>query len=261
MGINPKIYISATRLKKHIFNNFVPNIVKYNFDDPININFKHFQTPAPQYAENLETSKPKHQENLNIPKFKKNTFKNGLDFEKKIMEKINLLFPNDIIRVFQFPKDVLSTEKYEETQYYIKINAPIIYHGILHNHTNGTFGVPDIIIRGDYLNKIIPVNSNKNVYHIVDIKNTLIHIDTMMNINTEDTKWTFYYKCQLYLYNEALNNIQPNSTARSFIISNQYYCNNKLFKWNEKITKVDFSEKDRHIELEFNELCNNLRRR
>ena len=40
--------------------------------------------------------------------------------------------------------------------------VPLIYHGVLHNKDNNTFGIPDIIIRSDYINEIVECEEQDN---------------------------------------------------------------------------------------------------
>jgi hypothetical protein len=67
---------------------------------------------------------------------------------KKIIEKK--------INVFQVPEIDDWNDGAAETFRLMKEGVDIIYQGYLVNHQNQTRGRPDILIRSDYLNKLIP---------------------------------------------------------------------------------------------------------
>lgn len=64
----------------------------------------------------------------------------------------------------------------------IKKGIPIIYQGVLHDQKNKVYGLPDLIVRGDFINKIfnaeIDVYTDKKSinnypYYIIDIKKVI----------------------------------------------------------------------------------------
>jgi hypothetical protein len=103
------------------------------------------------------------------------------------------------------------------TQNMIKKGVPIIYQGVLHNSKNKSYGLPDLIVRADYINKIIDEEidielrklkaTKQYPYYIIDIKNSNMHLsaraDTLLNYNNVKP-----YKGQIAIYHQSLSDIQ-----------------------------------------------------
>ena len=127
-----------------------------------------------------------------------------------------------------------SIEKFKDTINEMNKGTPIIYQGILHNKNNKTFGSADLLVRSDWLNKISEINiiseeeefinapklGNVNYhYRIVDIKNTRM----TMNTDGETLRNKIGvkpYKCQIYLYTEALGEMQGYTPKSGYILGN-----------------------------------------
>jgi hypothetical protein len=159
---------------------------------------------------------------------------NGILFENEIFKKLEEKYKDNIVTIAD-SIEARSIEKYNDTIKEMKKGTPIIYQGILHNKNNKTFGSADLLIRSDWLNKISETNiiseeeefingsklgNNKNFhYRIVDIKNTRM----TMNTDGETLRNKIGvkpYKCQIYLYTQALGEMQGYTPNCGYILGN-----------------------------------------
>ena len=104
----------------------------------------------------------------------------------------------------------------------MKNGIPIIYQGVLQDRQNKIFGIADILIRSDFINKFIPNSipvelenikspllGNDITYHyyVIDIKFSTLHLDKdgefLLNSNEFPA-----YKSQVCMYNIALGKMQ-----------------------------------------------------
>jgi len=202
---------------------------------------------------------------------------NGTKFEKYAMKELFNRFPDDILNVAN-QYQARSFRKYEETVEAMNKGIPIIYHGVLHNHKNRTYGMPDLIVRSDWLNKvfndpIISETSEKESarslrltkdpglgnpgtreswhYRIVDIKFTTLALRAdgkhMLKNNSVEAM-----KAQLYIYNMALSAIQGYNSPKAYIIGRKWQyrkCGviHSGNNWFDKAGHVNFKNTDRHI--------------
>ena len=150
------------------------------------------------------------------------------------------------------------------------MGIPIIYSGILHNKINKTYGIPDLIVRSDYINKITSNNiyppfevvkpsifSDKWHYVIVEIKyHTLnLHTDKDLNIpenliknNTiKNNESIINYKGQVYIYNKALEQIQKYKPQASFILGRKIKKNKCKYNCFYILGAIDYNEFDKNI--------------
>lgn len=157
---------------------------------------------------------------------------NGIKFEDKIYYELCDKFNDNVIKIGDsYQAD--SYELFQLTFEEMRKGTPIIYQGILHNPDNKTFGSCDLIVRSDWINKLIeiPVINNdianeaaKHLsgsyhYRVIDIKNTKLHfnadfqtIRNMYNVKP--------YKCQLLIYNYALAVLQGYYPSEAYILAN-----------------------------------------
>jgi hypothetical protein len=167
-------------------------------------------------------------------KFIKHIMDAGTDFEKELLSLLKS-------KGFQFTQianhhyDSRSVDKNLETIEAMKRGDNIIYQGVLINTSNNTFGMPDIIIRADYINKLFGCNIISDEesslgsptlgtpwhYKIIDVKHSTIHLDCtgVYIINNENIP---AYKGQVYIYTEALNRIQGINIMKGFIWGRKY---------------------------------------
>ena len=83
----------------------------------------------------------------------------GIEFEESILNNLEKRFGKYIIRIAN-SYEGYSIEKYKKTKEAMSMGIPIICSGILHNNINKTYGIPDLIVRSDYINKI----TSNNIY-------------------------------------------------------------------------------------------------
>jgi len=155
----------------------------------------------------------------------------GVKFERKVIDLIVEKVGDDNFVNIGGDINPRSYEKYLKTVQSIKSGVPVIYQGILRNYENRTYGIPDLLIRQDYLDKIItsPPKNNKSVksskttkndnkgYVVVDIKFKTLHFksDGMHLRNDGPMK---AYKAQLCVYNDALNTLQQQKQNSAYLL-------------------------------------------
>lgn len=168
----------------------------------------------------------------NMDIFTKHIFGAGDDFENELMNIISKF--HKVVKVCDINECKL-VEKFNDTINLIKKGTPIIYQGVLHNYDNNTFGMPDLIVRSDYINRLMgynvilneeeKINSPKlNLsyhYKIIDIKHSNIPLraDGIHILNSFSIP---AYKAQILIYTMALNNILGIDIKKSFIWGKRY---------------------------------------
>ena len=178
---------------------------------------------------------------------------NGLKFEENIIKILREKFPNKITTISIQMDDIRNPLYFKKTIDAINNKDPIIYQGVLHNPLNKTFGAPDLIVRGDYINKIINNqidNINNDAYYIIDIKNSLMHLsaksDNLLNNQTLKP-----YKAQLLIYCQILNQIQiqNTNTNMAFVMGSKWvrHTQNKIIRSSDPFDRlgiIDYANND-----------------
>lgn len=170
----------------------------------------------------------------------------GKSFEENVIglikQKVN---PSEFVTICQnmdkFSEKVLEYES--RTIEEIQKGTPIIYQGLLLNRTGNlsqSYGSPDLIVRSDYLSKIVDLNpltktqelfkapklTGQYHYVIIDIKFTTLELcnDGLRIRNSGSVP---AYKTQLYIYNHALGLIQGYEPTAAYILGRKYKYENK----------------------------------
>lgn len=143
----------------------------------------------------------------------------GIEFENSILLNLEKRFGPSLVKIANIYQGY-SVDKYMQTISCMERGDPIISSGVLHNSSDNTFGIPDLIVRSDYLNKLVASEvltpeeekigckfSSKWHYRIIDIKFTSLTLckkgDFIRNIGS-----IIAYKSQIVIYNKALGFIQ-----------------------------------------------------
>ncbi len=194
----------------------------------------------------------------------------GLHFESTIIQKLYKKYPNDIITIAN-QHQCRAPEKFIETQNAIIKGIPIIYSGVLYNGTNRTYGMPDLLIRSDWLTKIFldtdldddfihdpapllqsgsdPRGSHEEWhYRVVEIKyNTLpLRADGTHLLNSGSTP---AHKSQLWVYNQALGEMQGYVPNTTYIFGRKWKYKTKGIHYSgddcfDKLGKINYSTID-----------------
>ena len=196
--------------------------------------------------------------------FLQNILQAGIEFENEL---INIIKQKHIVETVIDNISLLNKNNYNKysniTLELIKSGCPIIYQAFLYNNKNNTFGIPDLLVRSDYMNILMESNvvnkdeenigSNKlNIkyhYKIIDIKHSQIYLTSdnlhILNINSIPA-----YKGQIYIYLNALNNILGISINKAYIWGKKYSYINKGIKNNidnflNKLGLIDYNTFDK----------------
>lgn len=150
-------------------------------------------------------------------------------------------------------EEKFSIDKYHETVNAMTNGVPIILKSVLHNSNNMTYGMPDIILRKDYLKKVF-----KNVLNVEDLsKKSHINYDyciinikymslTLRNGYIVNTNNIASYKSDVIINNEALKPILGYVPNTAFIIGKKYKDDSICGPF-EKFGTIDISGYDNEI--------------
>ena len=144
----------------------------------------------------------------------------GNKFENKVME--NIRSKGFCVQEIT---NVRSYEKWPETVSALRAGVPIIYQGPLISEPRRYRGLPDLLVRSDYVNRLfnVPVmepvatSSCGHIYVVIDIKFSTLPLmkDSMMLRSEPKTR---LYKSQLWMYNEMLKEALGYGVDYAFIL-------------------------------------------
>ncbi len=192
-------------------------------------------------------------------------FANGKEFENRIIQILEEAYPGEIFTMIDSDNDSNWNKKLKDPNYYeltiklIKMGIPIICQSVFHNLENKTYGLPDLLIRADYIQKIFSTDIDIHTqpmektgqlpYYVVDIKNSTIHLsansdNVLNNISVKP------YKAQIAIYYQTLEQIQGYhpKAAKGFILSS---------KWERIVKKQHLSSTDPFDRLGIIDFSNN----
>jgi hypothetical protein len=212
---NKDTFISATRLC-----NYVRNDPIIDYLDLVDVNGLEVDSSSL----NLVNKKNKN-------KKRKTAFdyivEEGYKFEEKIVKKIistmnKLGLGNEVITI---EKNSDLEIQFEKTQEIITQGLhQVIFGGLLINKKNGTYGYPDMIVSGQWIEQFvysIPKKINENIYYIIDIKSSTINLISKGKYVCSGNLLQGY-KSQIWVYKEALDLIQGCESNFGFILGKKY---------------------------------------
>lgn len=194
---------------------------------------------------------PKDKADIAAESFAQTLKEKGVQFESEVVQELARVFSDDFEDVGTTSTNVRDPLYQEKTYNLIKEGKPIIYSGLLADPETKTFGIPDLIVRTDYLSKICPQSSLPNEdqdqtdgykYVIVDMKNTTVtfRVDGARAASTGSIP---FYKCQLYIYTQALNRYQRYQAEHAYLLTKGYHFDDiKHIGWDSRLAQLDFSE-------------------
>lgn len=220
-------WISATKTKNYLLKDPILDwldkyYLKYGFGD--------------QNIDRNKLNKDRVEINSEIELLTNTLFKKGNEFEKLIYDEIDKrIGKKNCVEVISNYKECC-LEKVQDTVYYMSKGIPIIKQAVLYNESNKTFGIADLIIRSDYINKLFDddishINTDEiNIgckfsdsyhYRVIDIKWSQLQLcsDGFRILNTDRFP---AYKGQLAIYNLALGKIQNYIPNIAYILGKSY---------------------------------------
>ena len=211
-----------------------------------------------------------------------NTFRDyilnrGNDFENEIYTTLIQKFGSNIKKVGE-SFQASSKLNYNKTIELMKLGVPILFQPVIQNPLNKTYGCPDLLVRSDYLNKLVSENAITNEeinipatklninyhYRIVDIKSSTLELssDKEMILNTKTSK---PYKMQLLIYNRGLEWMQGYEPSCAYLLSNGWYSKRSKIRYESndpfnKLSKIDYSQRDYEYNIKLDDTLNFLNR-
>ena len=261
-------WISASKTRNFLLDDPLIDYLEYNkIFEPEDLN-------TDSISRKRKYSEMSVNQNKDPDTFLSKILSNGIRFEDIIFKELLKNYKKDIVTIIDINTyDKYTQKKIRDPVYFnmtiemIKKGVPIIYQGVLHNNIDLTFGLPDLLIRADYINKIFnaeidiyteKINSiNQYPYYVVDIKNSVMHLSARSD-NVLNFLGSKPYKGQIAIYHKIISQIQKFDTGRGFILSSKwtrkckdinYQCTNPFDRLgiidfnNTDITYVDLSEK------------------
>lgn len=167
----------------------------------------------------------------------------GRIFESHVIKLICKKFGHDLLVDIGSELNARSPEKVQETLDAMNKGVPFIHSGLLHNSDNCTYGIPDLLVRSDWLNDLVfikpldlaqtiipapnltdvhyPDRQPKYHYLVVDIKFSTLYLrsDALHILNCGSFP---AYKAQLYIYNQALAKVQGYDPKKAYILGRKW---------------------------------------
>jgi hypothetical protein len=151
-------------------------------------------------------------------------FKNGIDFEKHIVDTLKKKFPSQYVHIAESHKD-LTHDNYKKTCDAIKIGVPIIFQAVFIDDKIHLHGIADMLVRSDFVNKMFnkeqlteeESEKQEKKYVVIDIKSSVLElcVDGKTIRNSPNVS---PYKGQLTLYNFMLGNVQKFYPPKAYIL-------------------------------------------
>jgi len=223
------LFVSGSKLKNYLMNDpLIDWLELYYCNTEFNTEFNILC----KEQENIQERKQKIENNRKVLQI---LFDGGNNFENEIMTQLKDKFKNNMIIINTLNQFGLTRDNYKNTQNAIINGVPIIAQAVLYNDKNNTYGIADLLVRSDYLNKIVnfPVLTNDEInikapylekyhYRVIDIKWTTLHLNAKKD-TIRNERFMPAYKGQLAIYNCALGNIQGYFSNQAYILGKGYY--------------------------------------
>jgi hypothetical protein len=193
-------------------------------------------------------------------KNKKTTFEyiteSGYCFEEMIIKQIinKMTIKKEIKNLIKIEEKNIDNNFVITKKTLLEKKHDIILGGILINKSNNTFGYPDLIVSGNWINNYIKdcpkdIPNNRSRYYIIDIKSSTINLRSGGAYISSKLLYNCY-KYQIYIYTTALNKIFEengiiNNVEYGFVLGKKYqFIQNKnmiYLKSFDKLGVINFS--------------------
>lgn len=152
----------------------------------------------------------------------------GKDYEwSEVIRIRHIVGDSNFKTVCQTPHDLYNKNSHILTEKYMKQLIPVIFQGAIRNELESLIGIPDFIIRSDYIEKLFNIkpykikNSSSTlahnyIYYIVDIKSKGIKCIGKENRISNSGNFKAY-KSQIAVYNICLRFLQGFMPSEAFM--------------------------------------------
>ena len=226
----PDNWVSATKVANYLLNDPVLDWYKTYFKKLQYNNYdnKSLDIIDVKKITNGVSSNSNNNNSLNI------LFEMGHRFEEKVVEYLKENFPGQI-KTVQNHYVPLNDYNMTLTKQYMQEGVPIIEQAPLYNEYNKTFGVADLLVRSDWVNKIIdskPISPEDELlkapnltgnYHyvVIDIKWTTMDLCADGKKIRNSGRFPAY-KGQLAVYNAIIGQLQGYTPPTAYILAKSY---------------------------------------
>jgi hypothetical protein len=223
-GPNWGDWVSATRLRNHVLG------------DPL---LDWLELHGETYGFQRDHELPGYDPRTDFSQF---IMAKGREFEAAVLK---LLRKNcEIVPIGGGPQDSRDLSKAAHTLAAMKAGVEAIHCGVLHDESTRTYGMPDLLVRADVLERLFPsvfvlerdrqeegditdptglaapVLGGRHHYRVVDIKFTSLKLSRSGELGNEGSRSA--YKAQLYLYNRALGHMQGLVPPAAFLLGRSW---------------------------------------
>jgi len=266
---NKDLWVSATKSANYLLNDTLLDWLILYYDK---FGYNEFPNGNYTYTVKQHRKQDRKQEMEEEKKELSLILQGGLEFEALVNKEIETKYPNDVKRVVE---RYVNMNDYQKTLEYMKAGVPIIIQAAVYNFNNKTFGVIDLLIRSDFVNKIFnskvltsteehlkaPLLNGNYHYIVIDIKWSGMHIRS--NEPTLRNKSRFKaYKGQLAIYNAGIGQMQGYTPQKAYILAKSWkreYTRNKQtftehgYDCFDRLGVIDFTGYDHYILKETHE--------
>jgi hypothetical protein len=205
-------WISATTTRNFILNNKLSDLISEYVKRKNGYGTKDFQFDVYGNGGNFGG-------NTGFPSCVQFLMEQGNIFERNIFTRLKNKFSDH--EYIDLKGNVRSKLDFERTRDAIFSKVPIIFGGVLHDEDNKIFGLPDILVREDYLDKIFNTLSTRDTSHdpasrdrarrmvsyaVIDVKFTTLML-TSCGENILNSGNFPCYKAQIEFYRRIVNKL------------------------------------------------------
>ena len=243
-------WISATKTRNYMLNDTLVDWLELHYNSNQSTNLAQLldsKTPV-SYKDNKFSK---------VDNFTKFIIDKGVEFEEELVKFIN----NTKLKVV-YVSNTINDDNILKTIELMKKGIPIIHSAPVRNYINKTQGIIDLLVRSDYLYKLIDVcpltdeeikipspNLNKPYHYVViDIKFTTLPLrsDGKHLLNSGNFP---AYKSQCLIYNQAVGQIQGYTSQYAFILGRRWTYTKKIQTYNNisclnRLGTIDYKNVD-----------------
>lgn len=190
-----------------------------------------------------------------VTDFTRYIMQRGIDFEDRIITQLRRKFGHNVVQITSTGYESQEYRKYCQTKGAMEEGVPIIYQGVVWDEAHQTYGIPDLLVRSDYVNQLTDGNYIDDVFHegeyyyvVVDIKFSTLDLtaDGKHLLNCGSFK---AYKGQLAIYTMALKEMQGFEPPCAYVLGRKWKYTSKGVKYSgtscfEKLGVIDYSDRD-----------------